>query len=85
VSETKHYTLHMCQSITGPLMNWKKRDWQKATKYIFKNDGSRFTADALKQSFLEELALGHEVVPIGECDNFDWKKGCQGHPVEGRQ
>lgn len=70
---------HMCQSITGPLMNWKKGDWKKATKYITRNDGSHYTPDELKGVFLDELAKGHEVVPIGECDNFDWKHGCQGH------
>lgn len=70
---------HLCQSITGPLMNWNKSDWKKATKYITRNDGSHYTPDELKRAFLDELAKGHEVVPICECDNFDWKLGCQGH------
>lgn len=72
---------HMSQSITGPLMNWKKADWKRGTKYMTRDDGSTYTPDELKAVFLKELALGHECVPIGECDNFDWKKGCQGHPV----
>jgi hypothetical protein len=71
---------HMGQSITGPLRNWKKPDWKRATRYITRNDGGTYTADELKDVFLKELALGHEVVPIGECDNWDWKTGCRGHP-----
>lgn len=72
-------TIHMCQSITGPLMNWGKREWKQATGYITRSDGSKFTPDELKAAFIEELSQGHEVIPIGECDNFDYKKGCLGH------
>lgn len=71
---------HCCQSITGPLSNWGKREWKRACLYITRDDGSRFTADELKQAFVDELAKGHEVIPLGECDNFDYKKGCLGHP-----
>lgn len=35
-----------------------------------------------KNFLLEELSKGHEVIPIGECSNFDYKKGCLGHPAE---
>lgn len=75
-------TIHICQSIVGPLRTWTKRDWTKATKYMKRSDGSRYTADELKDAFLAELAQGREVIPIGECDNFDWKVGCKGHPAE---
>lgn len=70
---------HMCQSVEGPLRNWKKSDWKRGAKYIFKGDGSSYTADELKDAFFEELAKGHRVIPIGECDNFSWTDGCQGH------
>lgn len=73
---------HVCQSVTGPLRNWDKRDWKKATKWFTKPDGSTFTANELKDAFLEELAKGHEVIPIGKCDNFDYKTGCCGHERE---
>lgn len=74
--------IHICQSIRGPLMNWKLRDWKSATKWITRKDGTRFTSSELKQVFLDHLAAGHEVIPIGECDNFDFKKGCLGHPAK---
>ena len=41
---TSRMKYHMSQSITGPLRNWKKADWKRATTYITKLDGSRYTA-----------------------------------------
>jgi len=85
VTPEKTYTrrVHLCQSITGPLRNWKPKDWKNALRWINKGDGSKYaSADELKGAFLAELAKGHEVVPIGDCDNFDYKKGCQGHDIE---
>lgn len=72
---------HMCQSITGPLRNWNARDWKKATSYIKRDDGGKYTGPELRAAFVAELAQGHEVVPIGDCDNFDFKTGCRGHPI----
>lgn len=74
--------VHFCQSIRGPLTNWKAKDWKQATKWMTRNDGSRYTADELKQEFLNLLSQGKEVIPIGECDNFDFKEGCKGHRIE---
>ena len=71
---------HCCQSVEGPLMNWKKADWKRACLWFQKDDGSKFTPDELKQAFLDELAQGHKVIKIGDCDNFDYTKGCLGHP-----
>lgn len=80
MSET--FTVHMSQSIRGPLLNWGPREWAKATKYLLKPDGSAFGSwMELKRAFLDELAKGHEVVPIGDCPDFDFKKGCPGHPM----
>jgi hypothetical protein len=73
---------HLCQSVTGPLRNWTKRDWKAATRWITREDGSKFMADELKDLFLEELSKGHKVIPIGKCDNFDWKEGCLGHTTD---
>ncbi len=71
--------MHLSQSIRGPLTNWTPLDWKNATKWIHKEDGSNYEPFELKQAFLDELAKGHEVVPIGKCDNFDFKEGCKGH------
>lgn len=48
----------------------------------FTVDGVRLkTADELKAFLRDELAQGHEMLPMSdECDNHDWKTGCMGHP-----
>lgn len=73
-------THHFCQSIRGALHHWTQRDWARATKWIRKDDGSSYMPMELKNAMLEELAKGHGVLPVEECDNFDYKKGCLGHP-----
>ena len=37
------------------------------------------TVPQIKHFFECQLELGHEVIPCGDCDNFDWKTGCKGH------
>jgi hypothetical protein len=73
----------MCQSVEGPLMNWNKRDWKSATKWIKRRDGGIFTADELKAEFVELLAQGKRVIPFGKpCEGFSYQTGCPGHDVE---
>lgn len=75
--------IHMCQSIRGPLMNWPISKWVNATKYITKTGGEPYRDwRELKDAFLDELAQGHEVIPISkDCEGFDFKTGCPGHDV----
>lgn len=73
-------TVHMAQSVRGPLINWTWKDWKSATHWITKPDGSRYTVIELKNAFLDLLVAGNEVIPLGkQCDNWDPKKGCLGH------
>ena len=82
-SKPIRWRVHMCHGIEWPLLNWGNRDWKKALKYMSKNDGSKFsTVEELKLAFMAELTQGHKVVPIGDCDNFDWETGCRGHVIE---
>jgi len=47
-----------------------------------KRDGALYASGMeLKDAFLKELSLGHTVIPIGDCDNFDFQHGCKGHEV----
>ena len=39
------------------------------------------TPDEVKRALLAELEKGHAVIPMGKCDNFDFKTGCRGHEV----
>jgi len=74
--------IHMCQSISGPLKNWSGKQWNDACDYITKDDGSRWRCgEELEHHFQELLDKGIECVPLGDCDNFDYKTGCKGHPI----
>jgi hypothetical protein len=51
----------------------------KASECMLIDDGRKMSADEAINVLMDELAAGHEVIPIGECNNFDYKKGCLGH------
>jgi len=72
-------TIHVCMSVRGAL-NWDRREQKRALKWITKDDGTPFkSVEELREALMDELAKGHEVLPMAPCDNFDWKKGCRGH------
>lgn len=67
--------IHSCLDVRGALK------WPKGKlKGMFKHESGRATtADESRSILFDELAKGHEVIPFGPCDNFDFKSGCQGH------
>lgn len=69
---------HTCLDIEGAL-KWSKRQ----LKGMLKNSitGRVLTADEVRQYLIDRLKEGKSVIPMCECDNFDYKKGCQGHPI----
>jgi len=70
---------HMCLDIRGALLNWKNRDFRTLFKH---DDGRRMTAAEARLALMEELAKGRKVIPCGECSNFDYQTGCQGHETQ---
>lgn len=74
-------TFHVCLSVRGAL-NWGRREQKRMLKSITKDDGTRYaTVEELRSAFMDELVNGNEVLPMSkDCDNFDPKKGCLGHP-----
>jgi hypothetical protein len=73
-------TIHMGLSVRGVICRTNaelKRDY---CKWITRKDGSTMTPDQLRDTFMDLLAEGKEVIPIGKCDNWDFKEGCKGHP-----
>ena len=73
---------HMCLSVRGALC-WSEEEYKGALKWMKQDDGSPFASiNKLRDALMDELSQGHEVVPMGKCDNFDWKKGCRGHPAK---
>lgn len=70
--------IHVFLDVKGALTNW---DDKLLASCVAHDDGSPMTAREAKAFLLEELAQGHELIPMAECDNFDWKKGCLGHQI----
>ena len=65
--------------VRGVLTNWGDKDF----KGMFnREDGSPMTVREIKAVLCDHLAQGHEVIPMGECDNWDLKNGCGGHEVK---
>lgn len=68
---------HMCIDIDGALKNAQM--W----KGCITVDGRVLnTVEEVREFFRKQKAMGREVLPLGDCDNFDYKKGCLGHPSE---
>lgn len=77
-------TRHMSTSIRGALKNLENK--RSKTKTYFQHEDGRFATVAEARVFLAlELQKGHEFLPMSECDNFDYKKGCLGHKTEDEQ
>ena len=54
--------------------------WPKGKlKGMFTHESGRSTtANESRDILLDELAKGHELLPLGPCDNWDYQSGCQG-------
>lgn len=72
---------HCCLSIDGAIKN------AKDLKGCITLDNGR-TLDTVKEirDFMyQQKAMGREVLPVCDCDNFDYIKGCLGHKQEDEQ
>lgn len=69
--------IHCCLDIKGGMMN------ARMLKGVITVDGHTLTTVKEIRSFLQEqLDMGRKVLPMGDCDNFDYQTGCRGHVVE---
>lgn len=66
--------MHCSICIQGALK--RPQDWVNC---ITVNGKKLETVEEVKNFFAEHLNLGHKVLPLGGCDNFDYEKGCKGH------
>lgn len=81
MSDTGYRDFHMCLDIRGVLC---LSDKELVRRYggMIEADGRKLHgAFDIRNAFFDELAKGREVLPIGKCDNFDYKTGCGGHPA----
>lgn len=67
--------LHCCLDIRGA-MRWKKSQLSKLVRDT--ETGRYLSADAAWQWLADELAKGRAVLPMCDCPDFDYQKGCPG-------
>ena len=68
---------HLCIDIEGALNN--PDDFIGA---ITVDGKTLYTREEICKFFRECQSNGWRVIPCGDCDNFDYQQGCQGHPIE---
>ena len=69
--------IHCCLDIKGGIMN------ARMLKGVITVDGHTLNTVKEISGFLQEqLDMGRRVLPMGDCDNFDYQTGCKGHVVE---
>ena len=70
--------IHCCLDIKGGMKN------ARMLKGVITVDGHTLNTVKEIRGFLQEqLDMGRKVLPMGDCDNFDYQTGCKGHVVEG--
>ena len=68
---------HMSLNIDGGIQN------ARPLKGCITVDGRVLnTVKEIRAFLYEQKAMGRKVLPIGDCDNFDYQTGCLGHQVE---
>ena len=73
--------MHMCLSVRGAL-KWDSRTLRRCRPLFSDDEGRHPSADEIREWLMDELAQGHEVIPIGPgCEGFDFKNGCPGHEM----
>lgn len=69
---------HMCMDIEGFMNN---ATFPAGFVRMFKHDdGSSMTPEEARSELFNQLRMGRRVIPLTACDNFDYQKGCLGHP-----
>ncbi len=69
--------IHCCLDISGGMKN------AKMLKGCITVDGHTLnTVKEIRDFLQKQLDMGRRVLPMGDCDNFDYQTGCGGHYVE---
>lgn len=71
-----HKIVHLSLSVRGAL----KRPLRELN-YFNDENGRQLTPSEAREELLQALSEGKEVLPVGDCDQFDFKTGCPGHEV----
>lgn len=68
--------IHMCLDIEGGIKNAKD-----LAGHITVDGRTLKTVKEVREFLGYQLAMGRRVLPMGECDNFDYQTGCRGHVI----
>lgn len=72
--------IHCCLDICGGIKN------AQMLKGVITVDGCTLNTVKEVRNFLQgQLDMGRRVLPMGDCDNFDYQTGCRGHYVEDKE
>ena len=72
--------IHMSLNIDGGIQN------ARLLKGCITVDGRVLnTVKEIRAFLYEQKAMGRKVLPMGDCDNFDYQTGCMGHQVEAEE
>jgi len=66
---------HVCLSIRGALRGLMFDDF-------IHDDGSSMSRDEAFEFLCDQLEMGRRVLPMAECEDFDYQTGCPGHDIE---
>ena len=69
---------HMSVSIEG-LLAMSDAKMKRILNSVKDDEGNQPTLEEFKKYLTHEWAIGHRLLPVPECDNFDPVKGCLGH------
>lgn len=71
-------SFHVCADIRG-MLRW---DGRKLNGALLRDDGSKMSADEVREVLYDCLAKGWKVLPVGNpCEGFSYETGCPGHPA----
>lgn len=73
---TSSSMIHMCISIAGALRNTTAR---KMDGWMTDEQGRPLSGKYVREQFKKAQFEGKRVLPMGDCDNFDYQTGCKGH------
>jgi hypothetical protein len=65
---------HMSLDITGAM-----KSPQMFVGNITVEGKTLWTIPEIMEFFQSQLDMGRRVLPLGDCDNFDYQTGCRGH------
>ena len=70
-----HFGIHV-----DGVLSWPQSEFDSFFQWLKETSKQQITDSMAFRKLLEAAAeVGHTVIPIGLCDNWDFHEGCRGH------